>query len=152
VKFLVVDFKSKMFVIVLTLFYISLVLFISFVGFGMTYPRLDGSFTGVRHNIIPFTTIGTYLFNINSYNLDTWFYNTFGVMLLFFPIGILISILFSKLKKALIVVFILMFSVTIESVQYLTQFGVFDVDDMVLNTVGGVLGIWGFSLYKKRKK
>ncbi len=76
-KLLVVDLKSRWYVIVLTLFYISFVLFVSFVGKGIFYPdRLDGSYTDVSHNFVPFTTIGTYLLNIHSYNLDTWFYNT----------------------------------------------------------------------------
>ncbi|WP_227940242.1 VanZ family protein [Alkalihalobacillus deserti] len=152
-KLLVVDLKSKWCVIVLTLFYISSVLFVSFVGISSFYPgRLDGIYIGVSHNFVPFATIGTYLFNIHSYNFDTWFYNTFGIVFLFIPIGILIPLLFPKIKNALSIVVILLFSLTIESVQYVTQLGVFDVDDIILNTLGGLLGILVFSLFKKRKR
>ncbi|WP_227936032.1 VanZ family protein [Alkalihalobacillus deserti] len=151
-KLLVIDLKSKWCFIVLILFYISLVLFVSFVGVCSFYPgRLDGIYTGVSHNFVPFATIGTYLFNIHSYNSATWFYNTFGVVLLFIPIGVLISLLLPKLKNALTIVLILMFSLTIESVQYVTQLGVFDVDDIMLNSLGGFIGILFFS-YLKRKR
>jgi glycopeptide antibiotics resistance protein len=151
-KHLVVDLKSRWYVTVLTLLYITVVLYVSFVGVGTFFPeRIDGSHTGASHNFVPFTTIGTYLLNIHNYNFDTWFYNTFGTMLLFMPIGILISFLFPKLKSALSISVILMFSLAIETIQYVTQFGVFDVDDIILNTLGGLLGVLVFSLVKKRK-
>ncbi|MCL7748780.1 VanZ family protein [Halalkalibacter alkaliphilus] len=151
-KLLVVDLKSKWWIIVFSLFYISLVLFVSFGGGSSFYPgRLDGSYTGVSHNFVPFSTIGTYLFNIHAYNFDFWFYNTFGVVLLFIPIGVLIPLLLPKLKNAWTIVLILMFSLTIESVQYVTQLGVFDVDDIMLNSLGGFIGIW-VSSYLKRKR
>ncbi|MDT8862358.1 VanZ family protein [Alkalihalobacillus sp. MEB130] len=152
-KLLVVALKLKRYVILLTLFYISLVLFVSFVGVGLFYPdRLDGSYTGVSHNFVPFSTIGTYLLNIQSYNFGTWFFNTFGMVMLFIPIGIVILLLFPKLKNALSLVVILLLSLTIETVQYVTKLGVFDVDDIILNTSGGLLGILIFSLLKKRKR
>ncbi|QOR65951.1 VanZ family protein [Cytobacillus suaedae] len=152
-KLLGVDLKSRWYVTVLTLFYISLVLFVSFVGVGLFFPdRLDGRYTGASHNFVPLSTIGTYLINIQNYNFDTWFYNTFGTVLLFVPIGILILLLFSKLKAGIALVVILIFSLFIETVQYITKLGVFDVDDIILNTSGVLLGILICSFLKKRKK
>ncbi|GAE37685.1 VanZ family protein [Halalkalibacter akibai] len=151
-KLLVLDLKSKSWIILFSLFYISLVLFVSFLGVSSFYPgRLDGSYTGVSHNFVPFATIGTYLFNIHSYNFTTWFSNTFGVVLLFIPIGVLIPLLLPKLKNTSTIVLILMFSLTIELVQYVTQLGVFNVDDIMLNTLGGFIGILICS-YLKRKR
>ncbi|MFC3041456.1 VanZ family protein [Virgibacillus xinjiangensis] len=44
----------------------------------------------------------------------------------------------------------LLFSFSIEILQYVTQLGVFDVDDIILNTLGGYLGFLIFVLFKNR--
>ncbi len=81
----------------------------------------------------------------------TWFYNTFGNILLFIPMGILLPILIAKRIKFSLSV-IPLFSLTIETLQYFTQLGVFDVDDIILNTLGGYLGFLIFVLFSKGKK
>ncbi|WP_227937222.1 VanZ family protein [Alkalihalobacillus deserti] len=35
--------------------------------------------------------------------------------------------------------------------QYVTQLGVFDVDDIILNSLGGLIGILVFSYLKREK-
>ncbi|WP_010532494.1 VanZ family protein [Lentibacillus jeotgali] len=149
---LVVDLKSKGYVILLFVLYVSVVLLVSFVGINIFFPeRLQGNFSGASHNFVPFSTIETYLFNFKSYNLMTWFYNTFGNILLFIPMGILLPILIAKRIKFSLSV-IPLFSLTIETLQYFTQLGVFDVDDIILNTLGGYLGFLIFVLFSKGKK
>ncbi|MFC0560394.1 VanZ family protein [Halalkalibacter alkalisediminis] len=135
----VIDLKSKWCVIVLTLFYISLVLF--------RFIQEDLMGVILECHII----LSLLLLVALSYNFDTWFYNTSGVVLLFIPIGVLIPLLLPKLKNVLTIVLILMFSLTIESVQYVTQLGVFDVDDIMLNSLGGLIGILVFSHLKRKR-
>lgn len=142
---------SNWYVFVLFIFYISFVLFDSFVGVSIFFTeRLQGNYIGVSHNFIPFTTIGTYLFNIDNYNFDTWFYNTLGNVLLFLPIGVFLSFRFPKISKVWSIITILLFSLVIEIIQYITQLGVLDVDDILLNTFGGFLGFLILDLVNKK--
>ena len=97
----------------------------------------DVSFGGV--NIIPFKEIfryepGTYLF----------YKNILGNVLLFLPFGFFVGY-FTKVNK-ISVVFLITFiiSLSIETTQ-LAIGRVFDVDDVILNVFGGILG---FILYK----
>ncbi|SFL53823.1 Glycopeptide antibiotics resistance protein [Gracilibacillus orientalis] len=152
-KVLVVNLKLKRIVIILFFVYLSLVFFVNFVS-DSTYFILEGfrsGYTGVQHNILPFTTIVTYLFNFNSYKQDTWFYNTFGNILLFVPMGMLLPLLSTKLTRwFLTTVIIVLFSFTIETMQLITQLGVFDVDDILLNTLGGYFGYLIYVLFKDK--
>jgi glycopeptide antibiotics resistance protein len=136
--------KSKWYVGILFMSYIALILFVSFVG--VSISRIHNYYIDVSHNFTPFTTIGTYLLNFSSYNFDTWFYNTLGIILLFLPVGILLSLLLPKIAKVWSIIIVLLFDLIIETMQYITQLGVFDVDDIILSTFGGFLGILIFDL------
>ncbi|AIF42160.1 VanZ family protein [Virgibacillus sp. SK37] len=155
-KVLVVNLKLKRVVIFPFLVYISVVLFVNFVSDDtiLIGDRFIGNtYKGISHNYIPLTSIGTYLFNFQSYNFDTWFYNTFGNVLLFIPMGILLPILFAKQIRLLsTVVIIMLFSFTIETMQFITQLGVFNVDDIILNTIGGFLGYMILVLSKNMRR
>lgn len=71
--------------------------------------------------------------------------NLIGNLLVFFPFGFLIPIWRTK-KTGLIRIIIYSFlgSLCIETLQLVTRVGVFDVDDLLLNTLGGVLGWIGY--------
>lgn len=71
--------------------------------------------------------------------------NIIGNLLLFLPVGIFLPILnpkFKRLKNVLLLCFFC--SLSIESIQYgLRQLGTYrtvDIDDVILNTIGGLLG------------
>ena len=135
------------------LIYIYLLLSASFLGESIFFPsRLYGYYIDVSHNLIPFATIGTYLLNFQSYNFDTWFNNTFGNIIAFIPLGILLPLMFDKIKRITQVIFIsFMVSLIIEIIQYVSQLGVFDVDDIILNTIGGILGFMILILIKRER-
>ena len=91
------------------------------------------------NNFIPFKEIMRY--HIGS---RLFFKNVLGNMLLFFPYGFFIGY-YVKLEKYTTPFFlILMASIAIECTQ-LAIGRVFDVDDILLNIIGGLLG---FSIYK----
>lgn len=97
----------------------------------------DISFGGI--NIIPFKEIfryeaGTYLF----------YKNILGNVLLFLPFGFFVAY-FVKVDKPFVMILLsLLVSLSIETTQ-LAIGRVFDVDDVILNVLGGFLG---FTLYK----
>ncbi len=145
--------KYKKYVNVIFLFYIFMLAIVSFWGISTSQTRLYGNIGDVSHNIVPFHTIETYFFNFQHYNFDTWFYNTFGTILVFIPLGILLPLVFVNLRNmTLIVLLSLVVSLIIETIQYVTLLGVFDVDDILLNTFGSILGFLIFTLIIKKSK
>ncbi|QNK58544.1 VanZ family protein [Paenibacillus sp. PAMC21692] len=96
-------------------------------------------------NFIPFQTILMYANRYQSYNFDTWFFNLFGNVLLFVPLGFLLPILFAKARRfSMSIVWTMLASLTIELTQLGARLGSFDVDDLVLNVLGGAIGyaVW----------
>ena len=101
-------------------------------------------------NIIPFKTITMYITNFDHYNLDTWMMNVVGNVVLFIPLGLLVPILFRSTRnlKAAALLFIRLITY-IELLQLITLAGVFDIDDIILNVAGALLG---YSIWKVFRK
>lgn len=98
--------------------------------------------------IIPFLTIKELIFEPISYSISIK--NLLGNIIIFSPLGFLLPIIFSnlnKIKKILPIVFIS--SLIIELIQLFTGFGIFDIDDLILNTIGGVIGYIFYKLFIK---
>ncbi|MGM9879598.1 MAG: VanZ family protein [Bacilli bacterium] len=95
------------------------------------------------HNYIPFKEILRY-----DFGSSLFYKNIFGNMLLFLPYGIFIA-KYVKLDSPFIVAIIsFITSLSIEVIQFLIG-RVFDVDDIILNVIGGVLGFLIYKLFKK---
>jgi glycopeptide antibiotics resistance protein len=92
------------------------------------------------NNFVPFKTINFYLF-LADINLNIRIENLAGNIIGFMPFGFILPLLakkFQKLSTVTITTFCL--SLTFELLQLIFEFGSFDVDDLILNTVGGILG------------
>ena len=79
--------------------------------------------------------------------------NLFGNVLAFMPFGFFMPILRLRLRKwycMLGMTFLL--SLMIEITQLLTRVGSFDVDDLILNTSGGILGYLLFYIINKVRR
>ncbi|MEB2494201.1 VanZ family protein [Peribacillus frigoritolerans] len=99
------------------------------------------------HNFIPFKTIAHYLF-LADVNLSIRIENIAGNIIGFVPFGLMLPLLskrFSQLKSILIATFC--FSFTYEILQLLFELGSFDTDDLILNTLGGVIGYLPIKLF-----
>ncbi|MBN8194230.1 VanZ family protein [Bacillus sp. NTK074B] len=145
--------KQHTIFIILFLFYLFVLLVVSFVGlgFGMNHLRTI-NYEEVNNNFVPLKTLIGYVFNIDHYNFDTWFYNTFGIVILFMPLGFLLPKVFSNLNTLKNVLFFaLVLSLCIEVFQFLTKLGVLDVDDVILNLIGAALGYLIFKIQIKSK-
>ncbi|KHF39292.1 hypothetical protein LQ50_16475 [Halalkalibacter okhensis] len=146
------NLKSKWKATVLFIAYFSFISFLSFVGISIFFKeRLHGNYIEASHNFIPFSTIGMYFLNFGSYNFYTWFYNTLGNILLFIPFGMFLALFFPKVTRVWAIIIILLFSFLIEAMQLISHLGVFDVDDIILKTVGGFLGFLIFNLLNRTK-
>ncbi len=92
-----------------------------------------------KANLVPFKTIK--LMQSNSLSTTYKVENVAGNIAGFIPLGILFPLLFAWRRRAFKTILLIFFiSLTFESVQLITGLGVFDVDDLILNTSGGILG------------
>lgn len=74
-------------------------------------------------------------------------------ILLFVPLGFLLPIYSNKLKKSYIVISIgFLVTLAIETIQYLTRVGIFEIDDIFNNTIGTLIGYLLFMIYKNIMK
>lgn len=95
----------------------------------------------IRYNIIPFKTIGSYFIGFYRYSFRIWFFNLFGNIMAFMPLGFFVPVVFEKIKKIKHTIFIgTSLSTCIEMAQIITRVGTFDVDDIILNTIGTLIG------------
>lgn len=95
------------------------------------------------NNLVPFKEILRYEFGSRLF-----IKNVIGNVVLFIPYGIFAS-LFTKIEKlfhALVLVFFA--SVTVETTQLLIG-RVFDIDDIILNVIGGAIGFIIYSIIDK---
>jgi glycopeptide antibiotics resistance protein len=99
-------------------------------------------------NLIPFASI---------YGSLTHFYymvpirNIGGNILLFMPLGLAIPLRFkvNKLWKVMLLGFAI--SLTVEIIQLFSSIRSFDVDDLILNTFGAILGFVAYKIFDKYK-
>ena len=80
----------------------------------------------------------------NTFSFQNWANLLLNVALLG-PFGILFPLVFQKIKKWTVAAGLVL-SLLIESLQLLTHRGIFDVDDLLLNTIGGFVGYIIFAL------
>lgn len=97
-------------------------------------------------NTKPFSTIQLFY---NSRRLRTEYKqdNLLGNLLGFVPVGLLLPLLIPLFRKGIYVLLAGFFlSLGFEVTQLVLGLGVFDVDDLILNTAGCVAGYWLFRL------
>ena len=99
-------------------------------------------------NLLPFKTILPYL--LGEKGLMIAFINLVGNIVLLVPIGFLVPFINRNMvwKESLVLAAATGFS--IEGMQALFQVGIFDIDDIILNGLGVVLGYWIFRLLAKK--
>ena len=95
------------------------------------------------NNFIPFQEILRY--NITS---RLFWKNVVGNMLMFLPFGFFVSYYLKVEKVNLPFMLVLVTSLAIEIVQMMIG-RVFDVDDIILNLIGGILGYFIYKLLKR---
>lgn len=104
------------------------------------------------NNFVPFKTIYFYLF-LADINLNIRIENLAGNIIGFIPMGVILPLLskrFFKIKTVILLTFCL--SLTYEVLQLTFEFGSFDVDDLILNTIGGILGYIPIKLFRSVNK
>lgn len=120
--------------IILFILYLLLLLYLTMYSrhYGRGYVRRS-------MNLIPLRTILQYI-NANI-NRDIIVTNLLGNVVAFMPMGFLLPLVFKRLSGFFRAVLTTAgASLVIEIAQYVTGVGAADIDDIILNTLGGVLG------------
>ena len=103
-------------------------------------------------NFIPFKTIKMYIRYYDLPGLRS-FSNLFGNVLIFIPMGMLMPMVHKASKNVfLMLVQALLFVLGIEVFQLFSAFGAFDVDDIILNCMGVLIGRLIYQILILRKK
>ncbi|MDR3303352.1 MAG: VanZ family protein [Treponema sp.] len=121
-------------------FYTALLFYWMFFGFGRTTQNV------YSYNLVPFSTIERFLYSKNiRYHL---LINIFGNIGVFVPFGILLRLCFQSSFVKTLAVFLLGV-LCLETLQLVFRRGTFDVDDVMLNTAGFLLGWLAFMLGRR---
>lgn len=101
---------------------------------------------GAFPNFVPFGTIGHYL---HIGGREMWL-NVVGNLAAFVPLGLLLPMFRDEWRSLPCAgAFSLAVSLLIESLQYISGQRVADVDDLLLNTLGGILGYLAFAVLRR---
>ncbi len=101
-------------------------------------------------NFIPIkNTIHTFFtLNINDKNeIHNFYVNLFGNILLFVPFSIILITVFKIKNLKLVILWAMLLSTCIEITQYVFQVGYADIDDVMLNVAGALLGFFLYKLF-----
>ncbi|HEX5152086.1 MAG TPA: VanZ family protein [Parafilimonas sp.] len=91
-------------------------------------------------NLKPFRTIKLMYYG-KYIHTDYQYKNLGGNLLGFVPLGIFIPLLFRRLRIfPAVVAVVFLISLGYELIQLSTGLGIFDIDDLILNTTGGIIG------------
>ena len=113
----------------------------------MYFLLLSTEFASSGVNFIPFREMARY--DIGS---KAFFYNVIGNIAVFIPFGFIISDLVKAKRIRHVVIPSILVSLSVECIQLFIG-RAFDVDDIILNSLGGLLGfIIYISLYELREK
>ncbi|MBO4601071.1 MAG: VanZ family protein [Bacilli bacterium] len=114
----------------------------------LLFELLTATDTNSMHgvNLTPFAEISRYQFGSRLFNI-----NVFGNILIFIPFGMFIAA-YINTKKVYPVFMVALFTSTVVELVQLRIGRSFDIDDILLNVVGSVLGYILYSLLKSLKR
>jgi glycopeptide antibiotics resistance protein len=146
------------------LFYLYIILLSYFLFFSEHYGR-DFISDEYRYNLEFLKEIKRFIRYREQLGFESFVVNIMGNILAFAPFGFLLPLLNKRFHNFFIMTLIsLLFSLAIESVQLAFKVGIFDVDDVLLNSIGGVIGYVAYAIvsgiagmirskkHKRRKK
>lgn len=105
-----------------------------------------------QYNIVPFREIRRYLRYHETIGTFATFVNLEGNILAFIPFGMLLPCVKKDINLLRTVLFTALFSAIVEGLQFLMRVGICDVDDVILNTIGGLCGYVIYVLAVKVKR
>lgn len=144
--------KSKFIPTILLIVYIGIIIKVLILkdipAFHFGYVTLD--FSGTHEgpaNWIPFKTIIPYLLGSGGWLIGGM--NIVGNIVLLVPIGFLLPFVFTNTNWKQIIIISIVGSFLIEGTQAILKIGIFDIDDVILNAIGIIIGYWKNTIWPK---
>lgn len=135
------------------LFIIYLLALIYFLFLAEGYGRRAFQDQDYRYNLVLFREIGRFWRHRHAVGFLAAFLNLAGNVIGFLPFGFILPVMHRNLKRFRLVVLLgFAFSFCVETVQLVCKVGCFDVDDILLNTVGAALGYVLFLICDKMRR
>ena len=141
------------------IFYLLALVVLLFLGYrGMvSLDQSLGEYLMFSSNFIPFKTISAYIHALfdGSMNMDIPIKNLLGNAFMFLPMGIYLPYFIRKINKVSFFSYsMIILLLGIEVIQLVTRRGSFDVDDLILNMFGALIGfsIWKTNFIQKMLK
>jgi Glycopeptide antibiotics resistance protein len=126
---------------------VGLILFLIYIGFLVYFLFFSEEYNrniiseSYRYNFTPFKEIMRFWHYRHQLGAKVVVINIIGNIGAFIPFGLFVPIISIKLRKAWKVILLgILLSGTVEFLQLVTKVGSFDVDDIILNTVGTIIG------------
>ncbi len=145
---------EKMRLLCRVLFVVYLIILFYFLFFSETMGRVsDGGERKYIYNLELFKEISRFIEYRDILGWKIVTLNLAGNIVAFMPFGFFLPMVIKNCKGWLLVTLLtLTTSFVIETVQLVTKVGSFDVDDIVLNTLGGILGYSCYYIVHKIRK
>ncbi len=137
-----------------------MILLVYFLFFSEEYGRTE-PYETYKYNLELFKEIKRYWYNREKIGTLFFLINLVGNVVVFMPFGFLVPVMYREQRKDVVyrghyfrsMLFVLLlgflFSLVIEFIQLVTKVGCFDVDDLLLNTSGVLLGYIIYYISKK---
>lgn len=146
--------KKKRWKLISWAFFIGyLVALVYFLLFAEMFGRNNTEDLAYRYNLVLFREIKRFWTYRKVLGMTAVLLNLVGNVVGLMPFGAFLPLLAKRVRRWYIVTCLtFLFSLVIETTQLLFKVGSFDVDDLLLNTIGGFLGYLLFALIKRMQK
>lgn len=128
-------------------------IYIIFLAYFLFFSERYGRTTDVeeyRYNLVLFKEVRRFITYREVIGIQSFLINIVGNILAFAPFGFVLPIINRENRKFLnISLLSFEFSLTVELIQLFFKVGIFDVDDILLNTIGGIFGYICFVIFHK---
>lgn len=138
--------NARLVCILLFVVYIALLAYLLFLS-----PAFGRKQDIIReYNLVPLHTISNYILKRSLISPKIFITNIIGNVVAFMPMGFLIPIIQKNSKSFwMVLVGSSIISLFVEIMQYVFSVGSFDVDDVILNSLGGAVGYIIYYFVKK---
>lgn len=135
------------------LFLLYLLSLAYFLFFSEDYGRVVIGEGEYHYNLVPFREIRRFWVYREQVGTFAWTSNLLGNVVGFLPFGFILPVIFRGIRGFWTILLSgFLFSLLLETIQLITRVGCFDVDDLMLNTLGAVLGYLAFVICDKIRR
>ncbi|MDO5136460.1 MAG: VanZ family protein [Eubacteriales bacterium] len=129
------------------LFILYVLLLVYFLFFSEAYGRGAAAMQAYRYNLVPFAEIRRFWVYREQVGVPAFLTNIFGNVIGFLPFGFILPIIADRMQSGFLITLTgFCLSLGVETIQLVSRAGCFDVDDLILNTLGAALGYLCFAV------